>query len=373
MNYRLGGLGFMSGELFESEGGIPNLGLRDQGLALRWVQDHIHLFGGDKNQVTVSGGMPRMHLSFLRVGRRFADCYLTGSAGAGSIVHHLTSNGGRGELPFKRAYVESPGIIPATRETQNAGAVDFLAALGVPSFAEARKMDSTQIIRANADVIYGAKTSNFKYSPQAAGDYINNTAFTALRDGLVHGGVDLLVSHTANEGVVFMPTYATTDAAFTQYLAETFPNATESEIQHLVNDLYPLSAYDGQWHKRNTAFVGDYGLNCYTNALAHAYRGRTHNYEWDVFPALHGYDFLHVFFDGVDQTGMVNATYAGILQEYISSFVMAGNPNADGLPIWPVEGDNFAVMAMTSHGPNMERDSTEGERCAWLRRNELLS
>ncbi|KAG6355082.1 hypothetical protein INS49_004163 [Diaporthe citri] len=28
MNYRLGGLGFMSGELFESQGGIPNLGLR---------------------------------------------------------------------------------------------------------------------------------------------------------------------------------------------------------------------------------------------------------------------------------------------------------------------------------------------------------
>lgn len=57
MNYRLGGLGFMSGELFENQGGIPNLGLHDQALALQWVQDHIHLFGGDKSKVTVSGGM----------------------------------------------------------------------------------------------------------------------------------------------------------------------------------------------------------------------------------------------------------------------------------------------------------------------------
>lgn len=47
----------MSGELFENQGGIPNLGLHDQALALQWVQDHIHLFGGDKSKVTVSGGM----------------------------------------------------------------------------------------------------------------------------------------------------------------------------------------------------------------------------------------------------------------------------------------------------------------------------
>lgn len=234
-------------------------------------------------------------------------------------------------------------------------------------------MDSAQIIRANADVIYGAKTSSFKYSPQAGGSYINTTAFTALRKGLVHGGVDQLVSHTANEGVVFMPTYATTDAEFAQYLTETFPNATESQIQYLVNDLYPLSAYDGQWHKRNTAFVGDYGLNCYTNALAHANRGRTYAYEWDVLPALHGNDFLHVFFNGDDPTGTVNATYAGILQKYVANFVMAGNPNGDGLLAWPVEGGTFTVMAMTSDGPSVQRDTTEGEKCAWLRQNELLS
>lgn len=373
MNYRLGGLGFMSGELFESQGGIPNLGLYDQALALQWVQDHIHLFGGDKNQVTVSGGMLLMHLFFLLTDRRLTDSYITGSAGAGSIVHHLTSNGGRGEVPFQRTYIESPGLIPATPETQNAGAVDFLAALVVRSFAEARKMDSAQIIRANADVIYRAKTSSFKYSPQAGGSYVNTTAYTALRNGLVHADVDLLVSHTANEGVVFMPTYATTDALFTEYLTETFPNATEYQIRHIVDDLYPLSVYDGLWYERNTAFVGDYGLNCYTNALAHAYRGQTHNYEWDIFPALHGDDFLHAFFNGENPTGRVNATYAGVLQKYISNFVMAGNPNGDGLPVWPAEGSNFTVMAMTANGPNKQRDTTEGEKCAWLRQNELLS
>eukprot|EP00047_Mylnosiga_fluctuans_P002809 m.226020 g.226020 ORF g.226020 m.226020 type:complete len:533 (+) comp11358_c0_seq1:20-1618(+) len=50
INYRLGALGF----LVTDE--IPgNLGLMDQRLAMQWVQDNIHVFGGDKTQVTIWG------------------------------------------------------------------------------------------------------------------------------------------------------------------------------------------------------------------------------------------------------------------------------------------------------------------------------
>ncbi|KAF5680029.1 carboxylesterase [Fusarium heterosporum] len=38
-----------------SDDGPPNLALRDQELALRWVQDHISGFGGDPNKVTLAG------------------------------------------------------------------------------------------------------------------------------------------------------------------------------------------------------------------------------------------------------------------------------------------------------------------------------
>ena len=50
MNYRLGVFGFLSLNSPEVSG---NQGLRDQQLALQWVQKNIHHFGGDASQVKI--------------------------------------------------------------------------------------------------------------------------------------------------------------------------------------------------------------------------------------------------------------------------------------------------------------------------------
>ncbi|XP_042892944.1 juvenile hormone esterase-like [Penaeus japonicus] len=65
IQYRLGLLGFLSTEDDVAPG---NQGLRDQVLALRWVQDNIHHFGGDSLQVTLFGesaGAGSIHLLML--------------------------------------------------------------------------------------------------------------------------------------------------------------------------------------------------------------------------------------------------------------------------------------------------------------------
>nr|CAH7760988.1 unnamed protein product [Callosobruchus chinensis] len=68
VNYRLGALGFLTTE----DDVIPaNLGLRDQNLALKWVQENIDLFGGDPRDIVITGE----------------------SAGAASVCYHLLSNG----------------------------------------------------------------------------------------------------------------------------------------------------------------------------------------------------------------------------------------------------------------------------------------
>ena len=45
-------IGFFS----TGDNAIPgNMGLKDQSMALKWVQDNIHFFGGDPNRVTIFG------------------------------------------------------------------------------------------------------------------------------------------------------------------------------------------------------------------------------------------------------------------------------------------------------------------------------
>nr|WCC58149.1 carboxylesterase [Pharsalia antennata] len=54
INYRLGALGFLSSD--DVNLGVPgNAGLKDQVLALKWVQENIRNFNGDPNNVTIFG------------------------------------------------------------------------------------------------------------------------------------------------------------------------------------------------------------------------------------------------------------------------------------------------------------------------------
>lgn len=55
INYRLGILGFGEWSDWPGLEGVSNAGLRDQLLALRWVQDHIPAFGGDAGNITLFG------------------------------------------------------------------------------------------------------------------------------------------------------------------------------------------------------------------------------------------------------------------------------------------------------------------------------
>ena len=52
MNYRLGPFGFMALGTPDFAG---NMGFKDQQMAIRWVVDNIHNFGGDARQTTLYG------------------------------------------------------------------------------------------------------------------------------------------------------------------------------------------------------------------------------------------------------------------------------------------------------------------------------
>eukprot|EP01064_Diplonema_japonicum_P015427 TRINITY_DN23150_c0_g1_i1.p1 TRINITY_DN23150_c0_g1~~TRINITY_DN23150_c0_g1_i1.p1 ORF type:complete len:547 (+),score=150.35 TRINITY_DN23150_c0_g1_i1:47-1687(+) len=75
MNYRLGNLGFLALQsLMNEHNTTGNYGLLDQQLALKWVQENIEAFGGNKDKVTIFGE----------------------SAGGCSIVAQISMPGSRG-------------------------------------------------------------------------------------------------------------------------------------------------------------------------------------------------------------------------------------------------------------------------------------
>ena len=76
VNYRMGPLGFLS---MGTEAVPGNAGLRDQSLALEWVNKNIGYFGGDPNLVTIFGE----------------------SAGGLSVALHITAP--QSQMNFQRA------------------------------------------------------------------------------------------------------------------------------------------------------------------------------------------------------------------------------------------------------------------------------
>lgn len=113
LQYRLNTLGYMSLEELDNEAGHTsgNWGLRDQLFALTWIQDHIHLFGGDPDRVMLFG----------ESGGASSVCGLVATPEASGLFHAaiMQSGGCGGQIlsdvrNWSSAIVEGVGCSQAT-------------------------------------------------------------------------------------------------------------------------------------------------------------------------------------------------------------------------------------------------------------------
>lgn len=351
-NYRVGAFGWLAGASLDAINGTANAGLHDQRLALDWVQNNIHLFGGDPKKVTL-GGL---------------------SAGGGSVVHQITAYGGaKGPAPFQRAFLNSPGylMVESNFEVENRTQT-FLRLANVTSLAEARKLPSEVLRRANGEHVLSADIG-FYYGPAVDGGYVPALPGPSIMRGNLNKAfngkpIDLLLSHAVYEGGEYNAPWVNTDAEFEALLRTLFPSIRGGAVDSLVK-MYP-----GDNPVRTMKLLHDIGFTCNNNWLTRAFGNKTYNYMYDIYPGFHGYDVPYTFY-GSPAPSLLDPAYPGpaiTLQRYLTNFVKTGDPNGKGLPPFPQQGRNASMNVMRKDGWVTERDGTVNPNCDWLQKALFL-
>ncbi|KAJ4405105.1 hypothetical protein N0V91_005467 [Didymella pomorum] len=354
LNYRLGAFGWQAGPSFQAEGGTANVGLYDQRFALEWVQKYIHLFGGDKNRVTVFGE----------------------SAGGGSIMHQITAYGGlKGKAPFQQAIPQSPGWQQVQSNVETEGTYrTFLNLTNTTSLAELRALPYDALRRANfQQVAYDTAWGQFAYGPTVDGNFVPLQPGQLLAQGRFDKDVNVMVGHNANEGPLFTAPSIQSDAALRTQLNTAYPSMPNSSVNYILDVLYP-PVFDGSLpyttqYARAALIISEGVFTCNTYYLSKAYNNETYSYLFAVPPAFHGFDVAYTYFTGgatsLLPTGVTNRTVAIALQEFITSFAEEGAPEAPGIRKFDMYGQNASVLDLNITGINEIRDSNANKRCDW--------
>ncbi|POS72259.1 hypothetical protein DHEL01_v209348 [Diaporthe helianthi] len=247
INYRLHAWGFLSAKELTSEG-VTNTGLRDQRLALHWVQENIAAFGGDSSKVTLFGE----------------------SAGAASIGLHLTAYGGRNDSLFRAAILQSgnPVFYEAQKQPDAYQSLfdELVANTGCNSTADpVQCLRQVPFEQLNATI--GASfLTHGNLSPAIDGDFIQTYGSVHLARGDIVP-VPIIVGANTDEGASFPPQGINTEADFKASLAglpepiqeqilQAYPDDLSVNILASLGQQRPGPPYGAQF-RRSASYWGD--------------------------------------------------------------------------------------------------------------------
>jgi para-nitrobenzyl esterase len=358
-NYRLGMFGFLAHPQLSAESPhhvSGNYALMDNIAALNWVKANIAHFGGDPNQVTISGQ----------------------SAGAFSVGFLMTSplaKGLFGKVIAHSGTVLSRLIEPDMKAAETSGA-KFVQRFGVSDIAALRRMPAQQLIKMMmADAAFHASEPH--------GPVVDGYVFPEQPSLVFQAGheakVPLILGSTARDGdedsmgVSGTPKADKTLADKTRPLSSTHKvtplgevgakqvsayyahyGALGTQAAKLYSDVRTTDPVDGD---AIHAFATDTDFRCGADVIAqwHSRVAPTWQFQfshgYEPLGAVHLWDMFYLFGQlkpPADQPR--DSMLVDQEQRYWASFVRTGDPNTAGLPAWPKSGVGRAYLDFTSGG-----------------------
>ncbi|KAH8679596.1 Alpha/Beta hydrolase protein [Tricladium varicosporioides] len=333
-NYRLGMTGLANGPSLLHGGGTSNTAIWDVQHAFQWTKKYISAFGGDPDTITAVGF----------------------SAGGSQTLFQLTKFAGHAEQSFNRAYVMSPGFVPGAGHHH----------------AEAFWQNVSSTVGCTGGSLSCMRNVDF--------DTLTTAASTAqLYQRRFNFTGSMVITHEQHEANGQAYSGVNTTADVSTELKIFFPSITDDQIQ-IILDLYPESDYTSPG-LRFADMKQSFDLTAHNLALTQALGNETWNAMVALDQATHGTDQSYYWYStytlssstsastatatatmansttssnsttstgptggGMGGSSSVNATIAIMMQKYLMSFVLTGNPNT----LWPSDKLNWPQYGNSS-------------------------
>lgn len=344
INYRLGILGFLY-----IPGKTANVGLLDQILALKWVKNNIERFGGDPENVTISGE----------------------SAGGLSISCLMTMSSAKGL--FKRAIIES-NVANSYCHTSAGGEKlmnKLFSILGVEygNLEALRKIPAEKLVKAYAQAKMGENFSEI-YPPYVDGVILPIHPIEAIRAGvakeievlagtnedeskiyiLFNQNHDKVDEEQLNKGFkLFLNSLGQNDETVKKFI-EVYKNEDNGRNREKPIELMDAFITDNFWRIPVTRFVEEQS-NFQPKTYLYKFNWKSPAYGGN-FGAGHVLELAFVWgFMGEVERGIFpkRTEETTILSNQMIdcwiNFTRSGNPNHEGCPKWPTYSkQNRATM-----------------------------
>ncbi|KAK1225804.1 hypothetical protein PQX77_011253 [Marasmius sp. AFHP31] len=232
MNYRLNIFGFAISDSLRANNSL-NVGLKDQRLALEWVQQNIEYFGGDPERMTILGQ----------------------SSGGLSVANQILAYGGSRPVPFHAAIMQSTALEPGSTSNVTVDSFNDVVRLAGCDFGDSGSPQSSKsldCLRAlpfqtllNYAISQRDSTAdqNFGdiYLPTVDGDFVPLSSSQLTNKGLFPK-IPLMIGWTDQDLTILTPPTLNSSSETRTFIGTMFPGLTNDTVSTIL-ELYPSSDF----------------------------------------------------------------------------------------------------------------------------------